>query len=176
VAYKSRSSEERQRRKIKRTGVVSVGQALDLARAAVAADGLRFNGPMTYPSMLAKAGFVAEAKRRFTADGIAISGDDRTTVAAGAARRGRMRAVYARRRRQPADHDRAVMGPPGTRSFLHHEVVFSDHDFEHPALPFSDRIFLRRGAQVRIATGQRTRRPVCYTLARPLRERSYRPD
>ena len=57
----------------KRTGVVSVDQALDLARAAVAADGLRFDGLMTYPSTLATAGFVAEAKRRFAAAGIAIS-------------------------------------------------------------------------------------------------------
>jgi D-serine deaminase-like pyridoxal phosphate-dependent protein len=57
----------------KRTGVVSVDQALDLARAAIAADGLRFDGLMTYPSTSATAGFVAEAKRRFTAAGIAIS-------------------------------------------------------------------------------------------------------
>ena len=57
----------------KRTGVVSVDQALDLARAAVAADGLRFDGLMTYPSTSATAGFIAEAKRRFTAAGIAVS-------------------------------------------------------------------------------------------------------
>jgi D-serine deaminase-like pyridoxal phosphate-dependent protein len=34
---------------------------------------LRFDRLMTYPSTSATAGFVAEAKRRFTADGIAIS-------------------------------------------------------------------------------------------------------
>jgi D-serine deaminase-like pyridoxal phosphate-dependent protein len=57
----------------KRTGVISVDQALDLARHAGAADGLRFDGLMTYPSTAATAAFVADAKHRFTAAGIAIS-------------------------------------------------------------------------------------------------------
>jgi D-serine deaminase-like pyridoxal phosphate-dependent protein len=57
----------------KRTGVVSVDEALDLARGVRAAEGLRFNGLMTYPSNAATAEFVAEAKRRFADAGIPIS-------------------------------------------------------------------------------------------------------
>jgi D-serine deaminase-like pyridoxal phosphate-dependent protein len=57
----------------KRTGVVSVDQALDLARGINDADGLRFDGLMTYPSTAATSEFVAEAKRRFDGAGIAIS-------------------------------------------------------------------------------------------------------
>jgi D-serine deaminase-like pyridoxal phosphate-dependent protein len=57
----------------KRTGVVSVDQALDLARGVRAAQGLRFDGLMTYPSTAATAEFVAEAKRRFADAGIPIS-------------------------------------------------------------------------------------------------------
>jgi D-serine deaminase-like pyridoxal phosphate-dependent protein len=57
----------------KRTGVVSVDQALDLARAVLAAQRVRFDGLMTYPSMAATAEFVAEAKRRFADAEIPIS-------------------------------------------------------------------------------------------------------
>jgi D-serine deaminase-like pyridoxal phosphate-dependent protein len=57
----------------KRTGVVSVDEALDLARRAAEADGLRFGGLMTYPSTAATAAFVAEAKRRFAEAGIPIA-------------------------------------------------------------------------------------------------------
>ena len=57
----------------KRTGVVSVDQALDLARRAEAAEGLRFEGLMTYPSTAATASFVAAAKRPFADAGVAIS-------------------------------------------------------------------------------------------------------
>ncbi len=57
----------------KRTGVVSVDQALDLARRAEASEGLRFEGLMTYPSTAATAGFVTAAKRRFADAGVAIS-------------------------------------------------------------------------------------------------------
>jgi D-serine deaminase-like pyridoxal phosphate-dependent protein len=57
----------------KRTGVVSVDQAVDLACRVQAAEGLRFDGLMTYPSTAATAEFVAAAKPRFAAAGIAIS-------------------------------------------------------------------------------------------------------
>jgi D-serine deaminase-like pyridoxal phosphate-dependent protein len=57
----------------KRTGVTSVEQALDLARHAGAADGLRFDGLMTYPSSAATAAFVADAKQCFAAAGMDIS-------------------------------------------------------------------------------------------------------
>jgi len=57
----------------KRTGVVSVDQALDLARRVGEAEGLRFEGLMTYPSTAATSAFVAEAKRRFADAGITIS-------------------------------------------------------------------------------------------------------
>src|SRR3954447_9015865 len=57
----------------KRTGVVSVDQALGLARRVNDAEGLRFDGLMTYPSTAATADFVAEAKRGFANAGIAIS-------------------------------------------------------------------------------------------------------
>jgi D-serine deaminase-like pyridoxal phosphate-dependent protein len=57
----------------KRTGVVSVDQALDLAQRAEAAEGLRFEGLMTYPSTTATAAFVTAAKRQFADAGVAIS-------------------------------------------------------------------------------------------------------
>ncbi len=57
----------------KRTGVVSIDQALDLARRAEAAEGVRFEGVMTYPSTAATAVFVAAAKRQFTDAGVTIS-------------------------------------------------------------------------------------------------------
>jgi D-serine deaminase-like pyridoxal phosphate-dependent protein len=57
----------------KRTGVVSVAKALDLAQRAVQLPGLRFDGLMTYPSTAATAAFVAEAKAKFTEAGIEIS-------------------------------------------------------------------------------------------------------
>jgi D-serine deaminase-like pyridoxal phosphate-dependent protein len=57
----------------KRTGVVLVDQALELARRTEATPGLRFDGLMTYPSTAATADFVAEARRQFAAAGIAIS-------------------------------------------------------------------------------------------------------
>ena len=56
----------------KRTGVVSVDQALDLARRAGENEGSRFDGLMTYPTTVATSEFVAEAKRRFAEAGIAI--------------------------------------------------------------------------------------------------------
>lgn len=56
----------------KRTGVVSVDQALNLAQRAMEAEGLEFAGLMTYPSTAATADFVAEAKRRFTLAGIPL--------------------------------------------------------------------------------------------------------
>jgi D-serine deaminase-like pyridoxal phosphate-dependent protein len=55
----------------KRTGVTSVDQALDLAKAVQAA-GLRFDGLMTYPSSAETAEFVAAAKRRFATEGTEI--------------------------------------------------------------------------------------------------------
>ena len=57
----------------KRTGVVSVDQALDLARRVETAEGLHFEGLMTYPSTAATATFVAAAKRRFADAGVAIA-------------------------------------------------------------------------------------------------------
>lgn len=57
----------------KRTGVVSVDQALALARQVTEAEGLRFDGLMTYPSSAATSEFVAEAKRRFADSGLAIA-------------------------------------------------------------------------------------------------------
>ena len=57
----------------KRTGVVSVEQALDLARRAETAGGLRFEGLMTYPSTAATASFVTAAKRQFADSGVEIS-------------------------------------------------------------------------------------------------------
>jgi D-serine deaminase-like pyridoxal phosphate-dependent protein len=56
----------------KRTGVVSVKEALDLARDIEATEGLRFDGLMTYPSSAASAVFVAQAKQRFAEAGISI--------------------------------------------------------------------------------------------------------
>ena len=57
----------------KRTGVISVDQALDLALGVCAAEGVRFDGLMTYPSTATTAEFVAEAKRRFADAGIPIA-------------------------------------------------------------------------------------------------------
>jgi D-serine deaminase-like pyridoxal phosphate-dependent protein len=57
----------------KRTGVVSVDQALALARRARETKELRFDGLMTYPSTAATSDFVAEAKRRFAEAGLGIS-------------------------------------------------------------------------------------------------------
>ncbi|HWK44564.1 MAG TPA: alanine racemase [Stellaceae bacterium] len=57
----------------KRTGVVSVDEALALARTIGGAEGLRFDGLMTYPSSAATAEFVAAAKLAFTAAGIEIA-------------------------------------------------------------------------------------------------------
>jgi D-serine deaminase-like pyridoxal phosphate-dependent protein len=56
----------------RRTGVVSVQQALELARRIVGTEGLRFDGLMTYPSTTATSEFVSEAKPHFAAAGIAI--------------------------------------------------------------------------------------------------------
>jgi D-serine deaminase-like pyridoxal phosphate-dependent protein len=55
----------------KRTGVVSVDEALALA-IQIEKAGLRFDGLMTYPSSAATVTFVAEAKERFSKSGIAI--------------------------------------------------------------------------------------------------------
>lgn len=57
----------------KRTGVTTVEQALALARSIREAEGLRFDGLMTYPSTAATATFVAECQPRFAEDGIAIT-------------------------------------------------------------------------------------------------------
>jgi D-serine deaminase-like pyridoxal phosphate-dependent protein len=57
----------------KRTGVATVEEALALAMRVRDAAGLRFDGLMTYPSNAATAGFVAEARVRFAAEGIAIA-------------------------------------------------------------------------------------------------------
>ena len=56
----------------KRTGVVTVDEALELAQAIVATDGLRFDGLMTYPSSAETARFVAAAKQRLGGAGIEI--------------------------------------------------------------------------------------------------------
>jgi D-serine deaminase-like pyridoxal phosphate-dependent protein len=57
----------------KRTGVATVDEALALAMRVRDAAGLRFDGLMTYPSSAASADFVAEARPRFAAEGIAIT-------------------------------------------------------------------------------------------------------
>lgn len=57
----------------KRTGVVSVEQALTLARRVSAAEGLRFDGLMTYPTTAATGAFVARAKQSFAAEGLVIT-------------------------------------------------------------------------------------------------------
>lgn len=57
----------------KRTGVTSVAQALELARCVQQMPGLRFDGLMTYPSTVATARFVAEARSEFDKAGIPIS-------------------------------------------------------------------------------------------------------
>ena len=57
----------------RRTGVVSVDEALALAIAIEKAPGLRFDGLMTYPSTDATAEFVANARHSFSKIGIAIS-------------------------------------------------------------------------------------------------------
>lgn len=57
----------------KRTGVVSVEQALGLARRIADTGGLRFDGLMTYPSSAATATFVAKAKPMFAKAGLEIA-------------------------------------------------------------------------------------------------------
>jgi D-serine deaminase-like pyridoxal phosphate-dependent protein len=57
----------------KRTGVATVDEALALAMQVRDAAGLRFDGLMTYPSTAASADFVAQARPRFAAEGIAIT-------------------------------------------------------------------------------------------------------
>ena len=57
----------------KRTGVATVDEALALAMQVRDAAGLRFDGLMTYPSNAATANFVAQARPRFAAEGIAIT-------------------------------------------------------------------------------------------------------
>jgi D-serine deaminase-like pyridoxal phosphate-dependent protein len=56
----------------KRTGVTSVEEALRLAQAVHAAEGLCFDGLMTYPSTAATAAFVAASRPRFEAAGLPI--------------------------------------------------------------------------------------------------------
>ncbi|MEI7791455.1 MAG: D-TA family PLP-dependent enzyme [Alphaproteobacteria bacterium] len=56
----------------KRTGVVSVAEALTLAQRVVQLPGLRFDGLMTYPSTAATAVFVAEARKKFAEAGLDI--------------------------------------------------------------------------------------------------------
>ena len=55
-----------------RVGVASVDEALALARRVAATPGLRFEGLMTYPLGPAAAAFIAAARERFSAEGIAI--------------------------------------------------------------------------------------------------------
>ena len=55
-----------------RVGVATVEEALALARRVVATPGLRFEGLMTYPLGPAAAAFIAAARERFSAEGIAI--------------------------------------------------------------------------------------------------------
>ncbi len=57
----------------KRTGVTSVGEALELAQLIQQTPGLRFDGLMTYPSTAATARFVAEARQEFEKAGIPIA-------------------------------------------------------------------------------------------------------
>jgi len=57
----------------RRTGVVSVEEALALAIAIEKSPGLRFDGLMTYPSTEATAAFVADARDSFSKAGIAIA-------------------------------------------------------------------------------------------------------
>jgi len=57
----------------RRTGVVSVEEALALAIAIEKSPGLRFDGLMTYPSTEATAAFVADARDSFSRAGIAIA-------------------------------------------------------------------------------------------------------
>jgi D-serine deaminase-like pyridoxal phosphate-dependent protein len=56
----------------RRTGVVTVDQALELARRIAKSEGLRFDGLMTYPSTAATSTFIAEAMRQFADAGIEI--------------------------------------------------------------------------------------------------------
>jgi D-serine deaminase-like pyridoxal phosphate-dependent protein len=55
----------------RRTGVVSVEQALTLARLVRDSDGLRFDGLMTYPTSAASAAFVASAAPLLAAENLA---------------------------------------------------------------------------------------------------------
>lgn len=57
---------------MKRTGVPTVDQALELAAGALRDHGLRFAGLMTYPANRMSVEFVHAARSRFTAAGIAI--------------------------------------------------------------------------------------------------------
>lgn len=57
----------------KRTGVITVAEALTLAQRAIQLPGLRFDGLMTYPSTAATAVFVAEAKKKFAEAGLDIA-------------------------------------------------------------------------------------------------------
>ena len=57
----------------RRTGVTTVEEAFTLARSVQDADGLRFDGLMTYPSTAATAEFVSAAKRRFAESNIGIA-------------------------------------------------------------------------------------------------------
>ena len=54
----------------KRSGVVTVDQAVALAKQAAATPGLRFDGLMTYPTSAASAAFIAEALPRLRAEGL----------------------------------------------------------------------------------------------------------
>ncbi len=56
----------------RRVGVETVAEALALAHRAAATPGLRFEGLMTYPLGPAAAAFIAEARDRFAAAGLAI--------------------------------------------------------------------------------------------------------
>ncbi len=54
----------------KRSGVMSVDEAIALAKEAAATPGLRFEGLMTYPTSAAAAAFLAEALPRLEAEGL----------------------------------------------------------------------------------------------------------
>jgi D-serine deaminase-like pyridoxal phosphate-dependent protein len=54
----------------KRSGVMTVDEAVALAKEAAATPGLRFDGLMTYPTSAASAAFLAEALPRLEAEGL----------------------------------------------------------------------------------------------------------
>ncbi|MDB5370614.1 MAG: alanine racemase [Roseomonas sp.] len=54
----------------RRSGVMTVDEAVALAREAAATPGLRFDGLMTYPTSAASAAFLAEALPRLRAEGL----------------------------------------------------------------------------------------------------------